>query len=152
MKLPAGLNSWTLLLPTSETYRLPVVGSVAIAHGSEDLPAPVPRSSKLARDVPAVENSCTRPLLSSATYRFPPEIARPVSTEKPAAEPNPERYAPLPENSCTCTPRVFSTQTLPLASAATPVGSASWPAPVPIEPNLRMKVPVGENSWMRALP
>ncbi len=36
MKLPEGPNSWMRSEPTSVTYRLPVVGSVAMPAGSED--------------------------------------------------------------------------------------------------------------------
>src|SRR5271154_3281351 len=136
MKAPAGENSCTRSPPSSDTYRLPLEGSVAMPQGPFDLPVPEPAGSKVPRDIPSVENSCTLEFPYSETYRLPPEMARPheempIAPAAEPVEPNLLISVPVAENSSirapSGSPRAFRTHTSPEESIAIAPGEDSEP-------------------------
>ena len=58
---------------------------------------------------------------------------------------------PFRRNTCTRLLAYSATAICPDGPMAMPVGLLNSPSPVPLDPNLRAKVPLGWNTWTRSL-
>src|SRR5207253_37302 len=127
--IPLPSNFWTRLLFCSATKTFPLP-STATPRGAANCPSPLPVMPHLVRKVPVFVNFWIRSLFVSATKTFP----------------LPSTVSPLGQ--LTCPPPEPNTPACPPVAQ---VSKAALPS-VPTLPNVRRKVPVFVNFWMRLLP